>query len=76
MGYPLGDSRAHLLGRFVGEGDRQNPPGRDRLMRNQMSHPTGDCAGFTRTRAGQNQQRPIEMGSRIALLWIESVEDG
>ncbi len=52
----IGDTFAHLRGGLVGEGDRQNLPGRD-TVGEQPRHPSGEHTGLAGTGAGDDEQR-------------------
>ena len=60
------DAFTHLTRRLVGEGERQNLPGRNALMK-EPSDTTGDDAGLATARAREDQSRPVDMGGRLEL---------
>ena len=67
------DPFLHLLGRLVGKGDRKDLVGGNALLQ-QISDATGDDAGFAGTGSGQQQERPVAVDDRFALLRVETVE--
>ena len=56
----------HFVGRFVGEGDRQNVPGIDSAI-DHSGDAVRDHPGLAGTRAGKNQQRPVNVLDGLAL---------
>ena len=67
-----GDPLLHLPGRFVGEGDRQDVPGVDPLLRKQISDPVGQHPRLSASRAGHDQHRPFRGLHRFSLGRIQS----
>jgi hypothetical protein len=68
------DPIAHLVGRLVREGDRQDlirvcPPGRQ-----QPGDPVRQGTGLARSRPGEDQQRPLVEGDRLALRAVQARE--
>ena len=70
----LGHALLHLRRGFVGESDRQDAFRRNSLGLNQVGNSIGDDARLAAARAGQNEQRPLGLFHRGALLDIELVE--
>ena len=69
------DPLAHLLRRLVGEGDREHLIGLGMPVADEVGDPVGDDARLAGARAGENQQRPVEMQRRFALFGIQLVEE-
>ena len=53
------EARAHLAGRLVGEGHREDAVGRHPLRGDEVGDPVRDDAGFAAARAGEHQERPF-----------------
>ncbi len=68
------EPRAQLARRLVGEGDRQDVPGRDQARLDQVGDAVDDDAGLARARPGQDEQRPIGMGHRLPLLRVQPLQ--
>ena len=66
---------AHLLGRLVREGDRQDLVGLGVAVADEVGDAARDDARLARAGAGQNQQRPVDVQDGVALLGIEGVEE-
>ena len=64
--------RLHLGGRLVGEGDRQDAPGRHLAFADQPGDPVGEGAGLAGAGARQDQQGAVAMLHRLALGGVES----
>ena len=70
----VSDALAHLLRRFVGEGDSQDRRRRHSLRGDQMRDAMRNDARFAATCPGQDQERPFRTSYGLALLGIESLE--
>ena len=70
------DPLAHLLRGLVGEGDRQDLVGARLPGAEQVRDPVGEHAGLARAGAGQDQQRPLSVRDRVALRFVEALEQG
>src|SRR5574337_2201193 len=57
----------HLTGGLIGEGDRQDIPGRDPAVADQIGDPPGDDPGLPRPGPRQHQERPLGMQNRLRL---------
>ena len=62
---------AHLAGGLVGEGDGEDLPGRHAVFADQPGEAVGQGAGLAGTGPGQDQQRPVAVLHRPALLGVE-----
>ena len=60
------DPRLHLAGRLVGERDRGDRVRRNSLL-DQIRHPPGDDTRLAAAGRRDNQQRPVDVGRRLAL---------
>ncbi len=69
------DPTAHLGGGFVGEGHRQNRPGRGIFHRQQPGNAPSQYPGFAAAGAGQHPQGSQRCGHRHALGFVEIVEN-
>ena len=72
--HELVDAERHLLGRLVGEGQREDlrrsrPPRRD-----QPGDPARDHLGLARPRAGHDQQRAVLVGHRSTLVGVQAAQ--
>ena len=65
------DSRTHLAGGLIGEGDREDIMRRHFFISDQMRDPDGDHAGLARPGTGKDQQRALSGFDRLDLLRIE-----
>ncbi len=65
------DPLAHLLGGFVGEGDREDLARPGGAGRQQVGDPVGEHAGLAGAGAGQHQQRPLAVAHRLALRLVQ-----
>ena|SRR5438128_1119959 len=65
------DAVAHFLGGFVRKRYRQDVARPHATLGDQICDAMCDHASLARTRAGQNQQRPVAGGYCLALRWIE-----
>ena len=63
---------AHLPRRLVGERDRQDLVGLGRVGGDQVGDPVRQHAGLARAGAGEDQQRPLAVGDRLALGVVQS----
>ena len=68
------DPLAHLGGRLVGEGDRQDRAGVGVALGDQPRDPAGEHPGLARPRAGDDQQRRSLVDDRLALRLVEPLE--
>jgi len=66
---------AHLASRLVGKGDGQDGARGNAEVPDQVRDAVRQHARLARSGAGQDQQRPVAMRHRRALLGIERVED-
>ncbi len=62
---------AHLGGRLVGEGDRQDLPGAHALVVDHVRDAVGEHARLARARAREHEQRPLGALGRLALGGVE-----
>ena len=69
-----GDPLAHLVRGLVGEGDRQDLVRMRPAGRQQPGDPVGQGAGLARAGAGEDQQRALAEGDRLALRTVEAGE--
>ena len=69
--YPV----AHFTGGLVGEGDRQDGIGRYSLDADQTSDAMRNHPRLAASRAGQNQDRAVEMADSVTLLGIEALKE-
>jgi hypothetical protein len=70
------DALAHLLRRLVRERDREDLV-RARLPRaQQIGDPVCQDARLARSRAGQDQERPLPRRDRLALRRVQALEEG
>ena len=67
---------AHLPRRLVGERDREDLVRLGRVGRDQVGDPVGQHAGLARAGAGEDQQRALAVGDRLALGLVEPGEQG
>jgi hypothetical protein len=70
----VGDALAHFAGRFIGEGDGQDLPGRNAHFVDEVGDAVGQHPGFARAGAGQHEQGPCNSLCRFPLGGIERVE--
>src|SRR5437879_4096085 len=68
-----GDAVLHLLGSFIGEGDRENRLSAN-AMRNKIGHAEGDGARFSGTSASENQYWPFGSFGGETLFRIQRFE--
>ena len=64
------DAPHHFLGGFVGEGEQQDPVGRNSLFQ-QISDAIGEGAGFARAGAGDDERRSGRRGDGGVLLLVQ-----
>ena len=69
----VGHPPAHLVGRLVGEGERDDRR-RRHAHRDQVGHAMGDDPGLTAARTCQHQERSLDVGGGSTLRLIQSVE--
>ena len=65
---------AHLVGGLVGEGEGHDRSGRN-PGRNQVGDAVGHHPGLPAPRACQHEQRPLDVGGRLPLGVVETVEE-
>ncbi len=65
------DALAHLAGRLVGKGHRQNLPGRHTVFADQPGDAMSQSTGFAGTGPGQQQQRSVAVLHSLALHGVE-----
>ncbi len=65
----------HFAGGLVGEGDGQDRRCRHFVGGDQVRDAVRDDAGLAAAGAGQDQQRPVDMGYGFALLGIQPLEE-
>ena len=68
------DARAHLPRRLVGEGDREDAPGRDPLHLDQPGDAVHQHPGLAGAGAGEHQGGAGWRGDRLALGCVEAIE--
>jgi hypothetical protein len=68
-------SLAHLLGRLVGEGDRQNLAGLGEAPSHEVRDAIGNDAGLSRARASEYQEWPARVEDGLSLGRIEGLEE-
>ncbi len=66
------DALAHLLGRLVGEGDGEDLVRAGLTRAHQVGDPVGQDARLARARAGEDQQRALAVGDRVALRRVQA----
>ena len=66
-GHPL----AHLVRRFIGEGDGEDGVRRDAVVTDEVGNPIGENPGLAGTSTGDNEHRPIDGGYRVALRRVQ-----
>ena len=66
---------AHLVGRLVGERDRQDPPWMDALV-DEVGDAVGEHAGLPRTRPGDDEQRAAAVHDGVELVRVQPVRGG
>ncbi len=66
---------SHLLGRLVGEGHGHDARGVNAAHPDEIGHPVGEDARLPRPRPGQHQHRPACSFHRLALGWIQALEN-
>ena len=69
------DARAHLVGRLLREGEREDPLGRDAL-RQQVGDPDREDAGLAASGARVDEHRAERRGCRLPLCRVEPFEHG
>ena len=67
------DPRAHFLGGFVRERDRQDLVRQRVAVADQVCDAAGDDARLAGAGAGEDQQRSVEVQDRFALLRVQAV---
>ena len=67
------DARPHLLRRLVGEGDREDFVGLRVAVADEVGDAAGDDARLARPRAGEDEQRAVQVQDRLALFGVEGV---
>jgi hypothetical protein len=67
----IGNADLHLLGSLVGKGYRHNVVWIYSQLAHQMGYAASDHSCLTAACASQNQQRPLLVQDRLALLLIE-----
>ena len=65
----------HLLGGFVGEGDREDVPRRHAFFGDQVGDAMSDDARLAGAGAGENQQRAFGCLDGFALLFVEGRQE-
>ena len=73
IAHHFADALLHFLGSLVGEGQRENIPCGDAVVK-QIRHAAGQRAGFAGTGAGKDQHRAFQRFSSQALLGIEHTQ--
>jgi hypothetical protein len=68
-------ARAHLAGGLVGEGHRHDAVGRDALNLHQPGNAVHQHAGLAAAGAGQDQHGYERCGDRLALTFVESIQE-
>ena len=68
------DALPHLVGRFVGEGHRQDAGRRNALVAQQVSHPVGQHPRLAATGTSQDQQRAAGVRDRFSLGRVQVLE--
>ena len=61
----------HFAGSLVGERDREDPPGRNAVLSDQVADSSGQHTSFPGAGARQHQQRSLKVLDRLPLLGIE-----
>ncbi len=69
------DSRTHLFGGLVCEGDGQNTVRCANLAADQVCDPVGDDAGLPRSRASENERGSLCVENSFLLFRIETCEE-
>ena len=69
------DARAHLLGRLVGERDREDFVRLGVAVADEVGDAAGDDARLAGPGAGEDQQRPVDVQDGLALFGVEGVEE-
>ena len=79
--HPVGDRTdegshplLHLPRGLVGEGDRQDPEGRDAALGDQVRDPVGEDAGLARSGARDDEERTVGRGDRLVLDRVQARE--
>jgi hypothetical protein len=62
---------AHLAGRLVGERDGEDAPGRYADVRDEVRDAIGDDARLAAARAREDEKRPVMVGDRAGLRFVE-----
>ena len=70
-----GDAFAHLLGRLVGEGEREDAGRIDPLF-DHVGDARGEHARLARTGAGDDERRHVEVDHGVALRGVQPPENG
>ena len=65
------DAVLHLVGGLVGERDRQDLEGADPLLLDEVGDAMGEDPGLARPGTGDDEQRPLGVGDRVGLHWVE-----
>src|SRR2546422_3350926 len=68
------DALPHLVGRFVGEGHRQDAGRRNALVAQQVSHPVGQHPRLAAPGTSQDQQRAAGVRDRFSLGRVQVLE--
>ena len=66
----LGDTRAHLAGSLVREGDREDALRRDAVLRDEVGDPRRQDSGLARPRPGEHEERSLRVLDGLALRGI------
>ena len=69
-----GDPLLHLARGLVGEGDREEPERRDAALGDEVRDPVGEHPGLARPGAGDDEQRAVGRGDRLALDRVQARE--
>ncbi len=69
--HELLESSLELAGGLVGERDREDAIGRDPVLRQQVGDAVGDHPCLAAARAGEDQERPIDVGRSVGLRRVE-----
>ena len=72
--HPL-EALAHLAGRLVRERDREDLVRPDAVGPDQVRHPVGEHPGLPRARAGDDEQRAVDVEDGLALGRVEVGEE-
>ena len=70
------DAGAHLAGRLVREGDREDPPERHAVLADEVHDPGGQNPCLAGARPGEHQDGSLEVRDGLSLLGIEGSQMG